>query len=764
MLNQNQTTAAAVDVYAITDTELRTACERCASIAVNRNHSASGNKMLTGVQNDKTPDRRIEATADTLSKAATMRAKAAQLEKEAKEHRRNARTSPDKLIAQAAARGEAMTWEAAEAYKDSQTAEAEAKSGKAAKLKKDAQKLENAAPVGNTFGDFQPLKHDAIVGHLITQKVYQYTVTPADIITAADKATEAAERHRCASPDNIYNAARSAAAIIASRPEYLFMEAWRHVAEGMAKKATHAAITAQLHHDVNKTTKERKTLATPAIMEAWRSVHGENSGKAYKVYVDRDNANYYTMEYRKYKTEPTGFYLVYHWKTVSPIVSLEAYAENSHRAEAEAAEHGAEALKKARAEAEEVTPEIVTNGGIPFAETQEARERLEAVADNPNFTARERKYTRYFLSTDCAHEGQKAVNATMASKEATKAAKDSFTAAKKANSEEVSHVDNWVELVRYRAMRHAAAVHVGIETEAAEWKFFSRWRARAVKGVKLEQGCPTPEEAAEDEVKQIEQMQKNRHRNTRPGEATTVLFVGIDSPEAIQAAAAQIERKAKGKHATEADKARARRAAKATRATEARAAAPVITWTESGTAPEAVNPGTDYRSVEVEARAAAQAAEAKAHGEQNRRNKYRTDNFTGRRSPAAYAAHDAQRAALVFWDALSTAAQDAIIAAEPMTYRERTEAAKRAARLAEVEALAAIIEAADKTNPGKAYTAAEVEAMKTEARARAATNDYILAEARARQQAATKEARARRAAAPGASVLIPTAQAWSKAK
>lgn len=698
-------TAAHVEAVTITAAELLTTCERCASIAVNRNHSASGNKMLTGVQNDKTADRRTEATADQLSKAATMRAKAAKLKDEAKEHRRNARTSPDKLITQAAARGEAMTWEAAEAYKDSQTAEAERKAREAATLLREAKRTEDSARTGHTFGDFQPLKHDAIVGHLTAQYVYQYIVTPADIITAADKATEAAERHKNPTPWHALNAARSAAAIITSRPEYLFMEAWRHVAERMATKATHAAITAQLHHDVNKTTKERKTIATPAILEAWRQTHGENSGKAYKVYVGRDEVNYYTMEYREYKTEATGWYLVYHVKTVSPIVSLDAYAENSHRAEAEAAEHGTEALKAARAEAEEVTPEIVTNGGIPMAGDQDARERLQAaILDNPNFTKRERDFTTYFLSTKAAKAGQAAVNEAIATKERAKTAKAAEKAAKrtaavqktpkaraaakaaeataKAAAKEAAKVKNDLDAIRYDGMIQAAADHIGIETRSQLDNFTSRWRARAAEAVKVEQGCPTPEEAAEAEAKQWERMQKNSHRNTRPGEAATVLFVGIDTPEAIEKAAAKLEKAARAAEAKAARdegnkqlKARAKKArAKADKAREAvevvlqtsknqgQTAAQAITWTESRHKPQTMTP-EEVEAMTARERAA-QAAYINAHAADIARLDYRRQFTQYRQSRTAYAAHDAQAAALVFWDAMTPEEQTAHIEAE----------------------------------------------------------------------------------------------------
>lgn len=773
MKNQNTTTAADLTQYATI----------AASVAIRGHHKERGDKKLTAVQNDRYMD-----TAATLAiyEAAELEAQAAEIREEAKAIKAAVNKSPDTIAKQAAAIGQPMTWLEANTYKQTKQAEAAAMMDKANKLDKlAAAKLDRITK--RNFGEFQPLAHDAVVGKLTAEQTaarLAYVLTTEEMSKAAEKLMEAIEAHKAPAGLDLISAARSAAVIVGIRreadkitvenPGHLFDLAYSGIIYRATVKAVNDAIKANTKHDSHRRTTEHKTLATPEILEAWKAAHGENCGKSYKVYTGRENANYYTMEYREYKNEPTGFYLVYHHVTISPTVSLEAYTDNNHKGEADTAE----ATK-------DTAPEIVTNGGIPMVETQEARERLESIIDNSNFTERERNFTRYFLSPKAAQAGQAAVNEAEAVKvrarraeEAAKAAKhtaivtkteaakeaakEAEKAAKLARAEadkiqdltEEGEALKGTELIRYRAMRKAAAAHVGIETDTAERKFVQRWRERTAAHVGIEQGCATPEEAAEAEAKAWEKMQKNRTRGGKEAEAVQVLFVGIDSPEAIEKAAEAIQRKAKSKRATKADKARAEKAAEATKATPAtwkpgeavtinfkytdtngqtHAWSEAVSMSKTTRAAEAITPGIDYRAAEIQRRTAEAEAQAARSTAQNRRIAYRVNTFKGRTSPAAFAAHDAQAAALIFWDAMTEAAQDAIIAAESMTARERTEAAQRAARLAWVEAMAAEIEATDK--PGKTYTAEEVEAMRARAAARAAEHDHIMTEARARERA-----------------------------
>lgn len=627
MLNQNQTTTAA---------EIMTHATAAASVAIRGKHSQSGNKKLTAMQNSRKADTITAATADTMNEAGTLRAKAAELREEAKSRRAYANQSGRTPEEVQAARAKAAALDEA-----------------ADKLTKNAAAIETAAMEDSTiitgdnsrtFSDFQPIAHEAIIGRMTAERT-AYIVTPSDMERAAARLAEAVKAHEPGTVWEAMNAARSAAVIVGlsvdksgkatvSRPEYLFEMAYSGAIFRAATNAANKAITANLHHDSHTRTTTTKTLSTPEIMAAWKAVHGNNSGEAYKVFLDRDNANWHTMEYRTYKAEPSGWYLIHHHKTVAPTVSIEAFTEESHGAEAE----------------------LVTNGGIPSVETQEARERIEAILEDMNPTAREADFLRYFLSTKAAHAGQVAVNEALATKtrarraeaeakaakrtaavqktkEAQAAAETAHRAAKAARAE-ADKIPNDSELIRYRGMRRAAAAHVGIQTTTAETTFVNRLKARVLEAVKVEQGCTTPEEAAEAEAKAMERMQKNSTRGRAEAEAVTVLFVGIDSPEAITRAAAQLEKQAKSKRATKADKARADRAKEATKATPATwtpgeaatlhysytdSKGNTHTWSEAvklrdtARAAEAINPGTDYRAAEIEARAAAQAAHAEKH-------------------------------------------------------------------------------------------------------------------------------------------------------
>lgn len=712
MLNQNQNTttkrteaeriaeAAAYEAMRAEAAERQTHGKAAATTAINRKHSASGNKKITAMQNSTKADTATEATADNLSKAGELIAKATELRAEAKAARAYANQSgrtPEEVR--------------------TNRAEAERKEAKAENMEKAAKAIETAlfpkaAEKAPTFSDFQPIKHDAIMGRMEAERTH-YVITPEDMTRAAERHEKQVKKHRPGTPWAALNAATRAAAMVELIPGLLFDMAYNDYIFRAATNAANNGITANLHHDSHTKTTEQKTLATPEIIEAWRATHGNNSGKGYKVYVGRDEADFYTMEYREYKTEPTAWYLVYHHKTVSPTVSLDAYAENSHRAEAEAAEKGLEALKAARATADDITPEIVTNGGIPSIETQEARERIEAIIEAMNPTGREAKFLRYFLSDKAAHAAQKAVNEAEAVKvkarraeEAAKAAKltalvqktdkaraeakAAQRAAKEARAEadkiqaltEEGETLKGTDLIRYRAMKKAAAAHVGILTTTAETTFINRLKARVIKAVGIEQGCPTPEEAAEAEAKHWEQMQKNRTRGHAEAEAVTVLFVGIDSPEAIakaapgaikaaQRAAKRAEERGKAAKAEEL-RTKAERIKAATKATEARAAAPVIAWNESGIVPQTMTPA------EVEAMTAreraAEAARLNQYGGNIAFIEYRRRmRYEAARTP--WKALDATAAAIVFLDHMSPEEQAAFVEAR------RAERAADTARL-----------------------------------------------------------------------------------
>lgn len=554
MKNKQTTTAPAhletlnaADLYAAADIEL--------AVALRAKHSTTGNAKIASLQDGRTADRQTRNAADIISEAGQLHAQAAEAIQAAKALRAYARQS------------------------GRTPAEAKEARANAAKLDKTADKLTKAAKAledstsDRTFTDHMPKLHDTICGH-IAATVEPYVITPADIQRVHDKLTEATKAHSQHTAFPALNAARSAAAILEAIPAYAVDMAYFNRIFRGGTTAGNRAISADLAHNANNSTITRRTLATPETLAQWQSIHGENSGPAYKVYVDRENQNFYTLEYLKYKNKPSGFYFIYHQKTIAQRISLEAYTEGS----------GGD------------TVEIVTNGGIPFAETQEAKERIENLIESAEFTARERDFLNFFL-TKAAEAGQEAVNAAEAVKVAarrttaaakaaqsrakydhspeTQKAAQEATEAARAASAEADKIPNDLDLIRYRAMVQAAAEHIGILTTSGRTTFLNRLKARAIEAARIEQGPITPEEAEAAEAKRWEQMQKNSRRGYHAAEAVTVLFAGIDSPDTLTRAAAKLRAKAKYPE----DKRRASKAeAIARAASQTTEAAPVVQW------------------------------------------------------------------------------------------------------------------------------------------------------------------------------------------
>ena len=554
-MKNKQTTTAPAYLETLNAADLYTAADIELAVALRAKHSTTGNAKIASLQDGRTADRQTRNAADTISEAGELHAQAAEAIQAAKALRAYARQS------------------------GRTPAEAKEARANAAKLDKTADKLTKAAKAledstsDRTFTDHMPKLHDTICGH-IAATVEPYVITPADIQRVHDKLTEATKTHSQHTAFPALNAARSAAAILEAVPAYAVDMAYSNRIFRGGTTAGNRAISADLAHNANNSTITRRTLATPETLSRWQSIHGENSGPAYKVYVDRENQNFYTLEYLKYKNKPSGFYFIYHQKTIAQRISLEAYTEGS----------GGD------------TVEIVSNGGIPFSETQEAKERIENLIENAEFTARERDFLNFFL-TKAAEAGQEAVNAAEAVKVAARRAKEAArtaqsrakydhspeaqnaaqraTEAARAASAEADKLPNDLDLIRYRAMVEAAAQHIGILTDTAARKFMERLRARAAEAAHIEQGPITPAEAEAAEAKGWEHMQKNSRRGYHAAEAVTVLFAGIDSPDTLTRAAAKLRAKAKRPE----DKRRASKAeAIARAASQSTEAAPVVQW------------------------------------------------------------------------------------------------------------------------------------------------------------------------------------------
>lgn len=560
MKNQNQNTTAEAIRTAYELPEIQTA------IALRARHQTSGQKLITELQNAAHADQNARNAAAIVERAGEHWKQAAAAEEAAKALRAIAndtnRTKDERSIARAAASAQERT---------------------AAKHRRTAEAIEDEA-LDRTFSDRADLAQEAAAAALVP-----YIITPEEYTTAAK-----------ANPD--------------STPAEVFAAAWNNHTFTAGITAAGKAIDNERHHSAHNSEITTKHLASPEELQTWHTIHGNNSGKGYKVAVGRDGINYLTLEYLTYKRKPSGWYIIHHQKTTAARISLEAFTEDSHGAEAE----------------------LVTNGGIPFIETQEAAERVQAMIDRANLTARERDFLRYFLSARAIHAGELAAQTYRAEhgKKATR------SGASRAN---------------YGGRLEAAYNHIGVYTAEARKKFLQRLRARATEAAKVEQGCTTPAEAAEAERRTWERLQRNSRRQSRHTESAAA----VDALAWTDTAAAVLEFIPGKMWIARAAKS-ARAAAEVITGTapawkpgdpitvtryytdrngNRKSYTEVVTMAKTARAAEAITPGIDYRAAEVLSRDSYRQTAPKAQPPEM--------TARERRERERLAARDAETAALI---------------------------------------------------------------------------------------------------------------------
>lgn len=339
-------------------------------------------------------------------------------------------------------------------------------------------------------------------------------------------------------------------------------------------------------------------------------------------------AGFYTIEYRNSKRFPSGWYRVNHYHTTAPYISFEVFASG---------------------EAAEAVSTLQTNGGINAITNQQAAEDIAALFDRARLSDRERIVCRYMLDNTAAAAGAQAVAEHQQRTAEAKAAANSPKAAQQIQR----RADERTEEIRAAAIRHNAMTRAAIYSERTQRDILKRIREKleAAKSAPAEQ--PT---AAELERRMWERMQSNRSRYSRSRYTSA-------APAVIPAVTIYTDTSAAP--------------------TEYASYNPVFV--------ERVNPA-ELRTVtaaelEAEAKAAqaARAAHAAAHAAEIMRTDYRRAFTQGRANVSAYAALDAQAAALVFFEAMTTAEQYKTIAAAKTA--EAAEAHQRAAEaLAKAEA------------------------------------------------------------------------------
>lgn len=328
-------------------------------------------------------------------------------------------------------------------------------------------------------------------------------------------------------------------------------------------------------------------------------------------------AGFYTIEYRDSKRFPRGWYRVNHYHTTAPHISYEVFASS------------------------EAAAALADNGGINAITNQQAAEDITALFDRAKLSDRERIVCRYMLDNTAAAAGAQAIAEHQQQTAEAKAAATSRKAAQQIQR----RADERAEEIRAAAIRHNAMTRAAIYSERTQRDIMKRIRE------KLEAAKSTPSDkptAAELDRRMWENMQSNRSRYSRSRYTSA-------APAVIPAVTVYADHSAAP--------------------TEYAVYEPVFV--------ETVNPA-DLHTVtaaelEAEAKAARAAAEAHAaaHAADIMRTNYRRAFTQGRASRSAYAALDAQAAALVFFEAMTTAEQLSTIAAAKA--EEAATAAQRAA-------------------------------------------------------------------------------------
>lgn len=342
---------------------------------------------------------------------------------------------------------------------------------------------------------------------------------------------------------------------------------------------------------------------------------------------------------------------VSHYLTIAPCISYEAYTEQS----------GGD------------TAEIATNGGINAIGTQEDAAAIAELLARANLTEREAAIVYRAADQTAARHGQAAANAYWQERTPQIAAMPN----RKARREAHRAAQGTAERERIAAQWVSAFDRSGVYSQGNRYTIKSRIYARMTEATKPAEPM-TEAERAEADRRQWERMQRESRRAYAPANAPAVDLIG-----AAQRAAASMP-----KHK------------------------PVVAWIESGNEPQTITPA-ELEAMTARERAAA-AEYMREHAADIARIEYRRQFTAYRPTPAAYAAHNAQAAALVFWDSMTPAEQTAHIEAERA--RRAEHAAKLASIAAEAKTAKEAHAAAWSNRPAHVITAAVWNAIPAAAR------------------------------------------------
>lgn len=195
---------------------------------------------------------------------------------------------------------------------------------------------------------------------------------------------------------------------------------------------------------------------------------------------------YYTIEYRDSKQFASGWYKVYHYITIAPVISYETFA------------------------ATEDAPQLATNGGINAITDQQDAQDLQNLYRRAGLTDRERVICAYMVDNTAAAAGIKAV-----AEHQQQTAERVQAATSAAQAQRMQRdADRRTEDIRSAAQRDNAMTRAGVYSDRTRRDIMQRIRAKLAAAASSPTQ-PTAAELAERDRRQWERMQGNRDRYQR---------------------------------------------------------------------------------------------------------------------------------------------------------------------------------------------------------------------------------------------------------
>ena len=233
-------------------------------------------------------------------------------------------------------------------------------------------------------------------------------------------------------------------------------------------------------------TKVKPISAADAAAEQQRHPNMDKIPFAIRRASGSTTQGYYTIEHRDSKHFAAGWYRVYHYVTVAPVISYETYATA------------------------EDAPQLTTNGGINAITDQQDAQDLQDLYRRAGLTDRERTICAYMIDNTAAAAGIRAVS------EHQQQTADRISAATSAaQAQRIQRdADRRAESIRSAAQRDNAMTRAGVYSDRTRRDIMQRIRNKLAAAASSPTQ-PTAADLAERDRRHWERMQGNRDRYQR---------------------------------------------------------------------------------------------------------------------------------------------------------------------------------------------------------------------------------------------------------